>query len=119
MKAIARRAEPASGSSDFNNFLFSPIGTDRFGMELSVASALARLDMDAWAEAAVLAQLPHDAAARRLAKSISRFSEIPGLEGESEKVAASLIRVLRESGGGQWRRKLARWPLQAWQSWNP
>src|ERR1700692_127825 len=53
--------------SEFDNFLFAPIGEDRNGMLLSVLSALARLDVDPWQEAGVLAQLPGETAAQRLA----------------------------------------------------
>ena len=38
--------------SEFDDFLFAPIGADRIGMLLSVLSALARLDIDPWQEAA-------------------------------------------------------------------
>jgi hypothetical protein len=37
---------------EFENFLFAPIGEDSNGMVLSVLSALARLDIDPWQEAA-------------------------------------------------------------------
>jgi hypothetical protein len=37
--------------SEFDDFLFAPIGEDRNGMLLSVLSALARLDIDPWQEA--------------------------------------------------------------------
>ena len=51
---------------EFENFLFAPIGADRNGMLLSVLSALARLDIDPWQEAAQLAALPEETATRRL-----------------------------------------------------
>ena len=41
--------------SEFDDFLYAPIGEDRNGMLLSVLSALARLDIDPWQEAAKLA----------------------------------------------------------------
>jgi hypothetical protein len=119
MKQMSRNVEPAIGGSNFNNFLFSPIGTDCFGAQVSVASALSRLDIDAWAEAAVLAQMPHDAAARRLAKSISRFAEIPQIERDSEKVALNLVRLLPDRKLTDLRHKLTRWPFELWQSWIP
>jgi hypothetical protein len=45
---------PGPGS-DFDAFLFAPVGEERNGMLLSVLSALARLDVDPWQEAARLA----------------------------------------------------------------
>jgi hypothetical protein len=53
--------------SEFNNFLFALVGEDRNGMPLSVVSVLARMGMDPWVEAATLADLPAEAAARKLA----------------------------------------------------
>ena len=44
--------------SEFDDFLFAPIGDDRNDMPLSVLSALARLDVDPWEEAAELARWP-------------------------------------------------------------
>ena len=51
---------------EFENFLFAPIGADRNGMLLSVLSALARLDIDPWQEAAQLAGVAGETATRRL-----------------------------------------------------
>jgi len=44
--------------TEFDDFLFAPIGEDRNDMPLSVLSALARLDIDPWQEADKLARLP-------------------------------------------------------------
>jgi hypothetical protein len=44
--------------SEFNDFLFAPIGEDRNGMLVSVLSGLARSDVDPWQEATRLAELP-------------------------------------------------------------
>jgi len=52
---MKHRAQPGVSrflGEEFNPFLFAFIGTDRAGGQLSVVSALARLDLDAWAEAA-------------------------------------------------------------------
>jgi hypothetical protein len=53
--------------SEYDAFLFAPIGWDQNEMALSVVSALARLDIDPWREAAKLARLSQAAAASRLA----------------------------------------------------
>jgi len=52
--------------SEFDAFLFAPIGRDKNEMVLSVASALARLDLDPWQEAASLARLLQPLAVSRL-----------------------------------------------------
>ena len=44
--------------SEFDPFLHAPVGEERNGMLLSVLSALARLDVDPWQEAATLTKMP-------------------------------------------------------------
>jgi hypothetical protein len=63
--------------SEFDVFLFAPIGEDRNGMLLSVLSALARLHVDPWQEAAKLARLPREAATQRLASLIAALPDGP------------------------------------------
>jgi len=58
---------------EFNTFLFAMVGTDRRGGQLSVVSALARLDLDAWTEAAALARLPRAAAAQHLSALLRKW----------------------------------------------
>ena len=58
---MTRQDSVSSLGSDFNDFLYAPISEGRNGMLLSVLSALARLDVDPWEEAAQLAQLPREA----------------------------------------------------------
>jgi hypothetical protein len=58
---------------EFNDFLYAPVGADRSEMPLSVLSALSRLDVDPWREAAELAQLPPDTATKRLASLLARL----------------------------------------------
>lgn len=48
--------------SEFDDFLFAPIGEDKNDMPLSMLSALARLDIDPWQEAAELSRLPEETA---------------------------------------------------------
>jgi hypothetical protein len=56
--------------SEFDDFLFTEIGEDARGMTLTVLSALARVDVDPWMEAAELARLSSTAATERLASLI-------------------------------------------------
>ena len=77
--------------SEFDSFLFAPIGEDRNGMLLSVVSALARLDVDPWEEADELARLPGESATQRLASLISALPDGPP---DSRTVATRLIGLL-------------------------
>ncbi len=72
---LMRRAPPSPLGSDFDAFLFAPIGEEGSGMPLSVLSALARQDVDPWQEAAHLARLPAIEANRRLRL---RIEALPG-----------------------------------------
>ncbi len=80
--------------NEFNPFLFAFIGTDRSGGQLSVVSALARLDLDAWAEAASLARLPRDVAASKLSVLLRKYTEIPRIVQDSGAIATRLIALL-------------------------
>jgi len=61
--------------TEFDNFLFAPIGEESNGMLLSVLSAMAPLDIDPWQEAAKLSGLPEGAATRRLASLIAALPD--------------------------------------------
>jgi len=45
---MTRSATVSLQRSEFDDFLFAPIGDEKNGMLLSVISALARLDLDPW-----------------------------------------------------------------------
>ena len=64
------------------------------GPPLAVLSVLARLDIDPWTEAARLAQLPGEAAARALAGLISASPKHSATPPDSETIAARLITLL-------------------------
>jgi tripartite-type tricarboxylate transporter receptor subunit TctC len=59
--------------SGLDGFLYSLVGEQRNGTPLTVLSAFAQLGLDPWQEAARLAQLPRDEAARDLASLIGRL----------------------------------------------
>ena len=63
-------------------------------MPLSVLSALARLNIDPWLEAAELARLPRETATQRLASSIAALPDGPLAHLEHGTVAARLIALL-------------------------
>jgi len=79
---------------EFDDFLYAPIGTDRNEMPLSVLSALARLNIDPWEEAAALSQLPKDAAAQKLAALIARLPCGQWAQADSSGIAHRLIELL-------------------------
>jgi len=91
MKAVARAPRPGS---EFNAFLFSPIGEGRNGMPLSVVSLLARRDLDPWLEAASLAAMPADAAARRLDSLIRALPDQHLTLPDSRTIATRSIALL-------------------------
>jgi hypothetical protein len=88
------RPAPNFLGDEFNKFLFALVGTDQSGAQLSVISALARLDLDAWDEAASLARLPRDAAVNKLSGLLRSNPEIPRISHESRAIAARLIDLL-------------------------
>ena len=63
-------------------------------MPLSVLSALARLNVDPWKEAAELSELPTDAATQRLASLIARLPRGRWAQADSGAIADRLIELL-------------------------
>jgi hypothetical protein len=77
--------------SEFDDFLYAPVDEGNGGTFLSVLSALARLDVDPWQEAASLAQMSRENATQRLA---SLIASLPGgllAHLESRTIATRLI----------------------------
>jgi hypothetical protein len=96
-KSVVKMTRSASFSvlaSEFDDFLFALIGDDRNDMPLSVLSALARLDIDPWLEAAELARLPRETATQRLASSIAALPHGSTAHLEHGTIAARLIALL-------------------------
>jgi len=86
---------------EFNDFLFAPVGDDEHDMTLSVLSALARLDIDPWKEAADLSELPRKRAIERLATLLARLPP-PAKQADPLAIAARLLALLpdcRDSAG--------------------
>jgi hypothetical protein len=80
--------------SEFNDFLFAPIGEDRNGMLVSVLSGLARSDVDPWQEAAKLAASPAETATERLASLIGALPDRMVSYPDSRTIAARLVALL-------------------------
>jgi hypothetical protein len=80
--------------AQFDRFLHEPIGEDTNGLVLTVLSALARLDVDPWEEAAALSRLPGVAAARKLALLLAKLPGRSGAFADAGSLAARLISLL-------------------------
>jgi hypothetical protein len=90
------RPEYSLGHSSYNDFLFAPVAVERHGVDtdgnaLTVLSALTRLQVDPWHEAARLANLPPDAASRALAAT---FARLPDLNLKADDAIATARRLV-------------------------
>ena len=80
--------------SEFNDFLFAPVGNDEDHRTLSVLSALTRAGLDPWQQAARLKRLPRSEAIETLA---SMLAALPGRAcsvAETRDAAGRLIALL-------------------------
>jgi hypothetical protein len=80
--------------SDFDDFLYASIGAERNEMPLSVLSALVRLNMDPWEEAAELSELPKHTATQRLTSLIARLPKGRWAHADCDVIADRLILLL-------------------------
>ena len=87
-----------SARSEFDAFLFAHIGEEKNGMLLSVLSALARLDLDPWREAAELARMPRQIARQRLTSLIEALPNQPPTQPGPETVSSSSPRAAAACG---------------------
>jgi hypothetical protein len=76
--------------SEFDDFLYAPIGVGSNDMPVSVLSAFARLNLDPWQQAATLRDMPRPSAAHRLAELIA---QLPG-EWAKPDLAATAQRLI-------------------------
>lgn len=81
-------------TSAFNDFLYAPIGEEDNGLVLTALSALARLGVDPWDEAARLSQLPKEAAANRLTLILSGLPRGRWGDATAADIAARLAALL-------------------------
>ena len=82
------------GHSEYNPFLFAVVVEEEFALPLTVLSALTRLGIDPWEEAARLSDLPRDVAARALAETISALPQRDPKAPDSEALATRLVNWL-------------------------
>lgn len=99
MTRSSQRRTPSSPSVDraFDSFLQASIDEDRQERLLSVMSALARLDLDPWKEAAELAALPTDAAVARLTGLIASLPDASATPRDAAGIASRLVARLPSS----------------------
>lgn len=80
--------------SDLTDFLFAAVGGEPNGMPLDIISALTRLGIDPWEEAARLAALPKALAAESLALMIAQLSIARPLASDNLTVSNRLVELL-------------------------
>jgi hypothetical protein len=85
------RPEYSLGHSEYNAFLFAAVGEEKVGLPLTVLTALSRLGVDPWQEAARLSDLPREAAARAFAVTIAKLPEGDWKASDAETIAARLV----------------------------
>ena len=80
--------------SNLNDFLFASVGEEQNGVTLSVVSALTRLGLDPWEEAARLTPLPKPRAAEALATLIARLPISRTLSSDDLAISQRLVELL-------------------------
>ena len=91
-------------------------------MQLSVLSALARMDVDPWEEAHRLAAMPKAIAERILVSTIDQVLDKSWNPSNTEVIAARLVQLLRSEAKARQlpkrrRQELARNELIGWCGW--
>ncbi len=88
------RPEYSLGHSEYNAFLFAAVGEEKIGMPLTVMTALTRLGLDPWLEAARLSDLSRDMAVRAVTTIIARLPEGDWKASDLESIATRLVNWL-------------------------
>ena len=91
---MALRPEYSMHHSEFNEFLFASVGEEKSGQELTVLSALARLGLDPWGEAARLSELSKEVAIGALAATIAKLPRGDWKKSDTQSIAARLVSCL-------------------------
>jgi hypothetical protein len=80
--------------SDLNDFLFASVRDQRNGMPLNVVSALTRLDVDPWEEAARLTALPKALAVETLEPMIAQLPIFRRQQSDNPVISQRLVELL-------------------------
>jgi hypothetical protein len=91
---MALRPEYRLVDAQFDDFLFASIGEEENGVDLTVLSALARLGLDPWGEAAKLSKLTREAATTALAEKIAALPKGHWKESDIQAIAVRLVNCL-------------------------
>jgi hypothetical protein len=91
---MARVALVSSLLPEFDDFLYALIDEDHDGTQLTVVSALARLEVDPWEQAAALASLPAETATQRLAALLAALPDKTSAQRDPRAIATRLIALL-------------------------
>jgi hypothetical protein len=75
-------------------FLRATVGEDVNGINVSVISMLARLEVDPWTEASDLAAMPDGPARKRLDTLMTRFKDVPTLGRDQGQIISALLDLL-------------------------
>lgn len=92
------RARFSTLNARYEDFLFAPVCEDANGMRVSVISALARTNVDPWAEAIRLAAMPKAIAENTLLSILDLVSGRSWKSPEAAAVVARLVQLLPQSG---------------------
>lgn len=95
---MALRPEYSLGHSEFNEFLFAVVGEEKSGQQLTVLSALARLGLDPWGEAARLSELPKEVATNSLVAAIGALPGGAWTDSDQQTIATRLVNCLPRRG---------------------
>ncbi len=98
MADIARTPRVPSTKSEYEAFLYATIGAEANGNSLSVLSAMARMNLDPWREAASLAELSAKAAVTRLTALIAALPGRSSAPDEAGLTATRLVKLLPQQG---------------------
>lgn len=79
---------------EFDRFLYASVGDDGNGMPLTVLSALARMDVDPWEEAATLMQLPQSVAVQQLGGRLCALRHVSVTALDPARLAVPLVALL-------------------------
>ena len=87
-------------NTSLDSFLFARVAEEANGMQLSVISALARMNVDPWEEATRLASMPKAAAENALAAILDLIRGRSSNHSENTATAARLVQLLPQAGQG-------------------
>jgi hypothetical protein len=95
---VEKRPVVSNLTSRYDHFLFALICEEANGMQLSVLSTLARMDVDPWEVATSLAAMPTAIAERTLVSTLDRVPGKGWNPSEREVIAARLVQLLPHQG---------------------